>query len=237
MAICSESRIEALFAIMDVDLDDVLIDLYEENKIPFVLLTYGYGTAGSEIYEMLGYGGPKKIVAISIHTDKVSDFIMNRLHDEIDLGRPGTGVVFTVSLSSMNRVLAEICSEACENLKIGSESMSVTSKEPYQLIIAVVDSGYFGQVMEAAKAAGASGGTLIHARSLGSKEAEKYLGITLQPEKELVLILAPQEKRHAIMESITAETGLNTEARGSCFSLPVNSVMGVDATIENFNDL
>ena len=114
--------------------------------------------------------------------------------------------------------------------------MSVTSKEPYQLIIAVVDSGYFGQVMEAAKAAGASGGTLIHARSLGSKEAEKYLGLTLQPEKELVLILAPQEKRHAIMESITAETGLNTEARGSCFSLPVNSVMGVDATIENFNE-
>ena len=66
--------------------------------------------------------------------------------------------------------------------------------------------------MDAAKAAGASGGTLIHARP-GLEGAEKYLGITVQPEKELVLILAPQEKRHAIMERITAETGLNTEAR------------------------
>jgi nitrogen regulatory protein PII len=234
---CSESRIEALFAIMDVDLDDVLIELYEENKIPFVLLTYGYGTAKSEIYEMLGYGGPRKIVAISIHTSKVSDFIMNKIHDEIDLHRPGTGVVFTIRLSSMNRVLAETCGEACKNIEIGSESMSVTPNEPYQLIVAVVNSGYFDQVMDAAKAAGASGGTLIHARSLGSKEAEKYLGITVQPEKELVLILAPQEKRHAIMERITAETGLNTEARGSCFSLPVNSVMGLEATIDNLDDI
>ena len=100
-----------------------------------------------------------------------------------------------------------------------------------------LNSGYFDQVMDAAKAAGASGGTLIHARSLGSKEAEKYLGITMQPEKELVLILAPQEKRHAIMERITAETGLNTEARGSCFSLPVNSVMGLEATIDNLDDI
>jgi nitrogen regulatory protein PII len=234
---CSESRMEALFTIMDVDLDDVLIDLYEENKIPFVLLTFGYGTAKSEIYEMLGYGGPKKIVSISIHTDKVSDFIMNQLHDEIDLSKPGTGIVFTISLSSMNRVLAEICSEACENLRIGSESVSITSKEPYQLIIAIVNSGYFGQVMEAAKGAGASGGTVIHARSLGSKEAERYLGITVQPEKELVMILAPQEKRLAIMERIAAEAGLNTEARGSCFSLPVNSVMGLEATIDNFHDI
>ena len=233
----SESRLEALFTIMDIGLDDVLIDLYEENKIPFILLTYGHGSAKSKIYEMLGYGGPKKIVSISIHTDKVSDFIMSRLHNKIDLGRPGTGIVFTISLSSVNRVLAKICSEACENLKIGSESMSVTSKEPYQLIIAVVNSGYFGQVMDAAKAAGANGGTLVHARSLGSKEAAKYLGITVQPEKDLVMILAPQEKRLAIMERITAEAGLNTEARGSCFSLPVNSVMGVEAIIDNFDDL
>ena len=46
---------------------------------------------------------------------------------------------------------------------------------------------------------------MIHARGLGSKEAVKYLGITIQPEKDLILIVAPQEKRHAIMESITCE--------------------------------
>lgn len=233
----SEFRVEALITIMDIDLDDVLIDLYEENEIPFVLLTYGHGSAKSKIYEMLGYGGPRKIVSISIHTNRVSNFIMNQLHNEIDLSRPGTGIGFTISLSSMSGVLSRICREAKDKIKIGSESMSTTTKEPYQLILAVVNSGHFDEVMEAAKSAGANGGTLIHARSLGSKEAVKYLGITVQPEKDLVMILAPQEKRHAIMESITAAAGLNTDAMGSCFSLPVNSVMGVESIIDNFHEL
>ena len=87
--------------------------------------------------------------------------------------------------------------------------------------------------MEAAKAAGATGGTLVHARGLGSKEAIKYLGITMQPEKDLVLILAPADKRHAIMENITREVGLNTPGKGICFSLPVNSARGLEALLDN----
>lgn len=93
--------------------------------------------------------------------------------------------------------------------------------------------------MEAAKTAGATGGTLIHARGLGAKEAVKYLGITIQPEKDLVLILAPREKRHAIMESITHEVGLNTPGKGICFSLPVNQAIGMEAglDLDNINKL
>ncbi|NLT48171.1 MAG: hypothetical protein GXX92_07120 [Clostridiales bacterium] len=233
----SELRLEALITIMDKELDHVLADLYDENKTPFVLLTYGHGTAKSRIYEMLGYGGPMKIVSISIHTNRMSDLIMNELNRAIDLSRPGTGVVFTISLSSISKVLSDICRKADENIEIGCEDMNVTAKEPYQLIMAVVNSGHFEQVMEAAKEAGASGGTLVHARSLGSKEAAKYLGITVQPEKDIVMILAPMEKRHAIMESIIEATGLNTDAMGSCFSLPVNSIMGMGATLDNFNEL
>jgi nitrogen regulatory protein PII len=119
-------------------------------------------------------------------------------------------------------------------MQMGSEGkMTAAAKEPYHLIIAIVNTGHFEQVMEAAKAAGATGGTLVHARGLGSKEAVKYLGITIQPEKDLVLILAPKNKRHAIMESITREAGLNTPGKGICFSLPVNYAVGVDALLEN----
>lgn len=89
--------------------------------------------------------------------------------------------------------------------------------------------------MEAAKTAGATGGTLIHACGLGAKEAVKYLGITIQPEKDLVLILAPREKRHAIMENI--EVGLNTPGKGICFSLPVNQAIGMEAGLDNINKL
>lgn len=110
---------------------------------------------------------------------------------------------------------------------MGSEEMSLTPKEPYHLIVAIVNSGFMDQVMSAAKKAGANGGTVVHARGLGSKEAVKYLGITIQPEKELVLILTTKDKKLAIMESIKHEVGLNTEGTGICFSLPVDSAIGM----------
>ncbi|NLH96364.1 MAG: P-II family nitrogen regulator, partial [Clostridiaceae bacterium] len=94
-------------------------------------------------------------------------------------------------------------------------------------IVTIVNSGFFDQVMSAAKKAGATGGTVVHARGLGSKEAMKYLGITIQPEKDLVLILAPRDRKLAIMESIMHEVGLNTAGTGICFSLPVDSAIGI----------
>lgn len=238
----SVTRLEALITIMDYSLRDVLIKLLNKSSIPMFLLFHGYGSAKSVIYDILGYGGPKKVISVSIQTKKMSDYILNQLHNEIDFSKPGTGVACTISLSSISSVLSMILKQTDEKIneekiKMGSEKVIVTSKEPYHLIVTIVNRGYFEQVMDAAKAAGATGGTLVHARGLGSKEAIKYLGITIQPEKDLVLILAPQEKRHAIMESITHEVGLNTAGNGICFSLPVNYALGMEAGINNINEL
>jgi len=222
---------------MDFGLRDVLIKLFKKCNMPISLLTHGSGTAKSVIYDILGYTGPKKIVTVSIQTEKMSNYFLNRLQSEVDFDKPGTGVACTISLSSISSILSTTIKEADENLKMGSDEMTAAPREPHHLIITIVNSGFFEPVMEAAKAAGATGGTLVHARGLGSKEAVKYLGITIQPEKDLVLILAPQEKRRAIMESITREAGLNTAGKGICFSLPVNHAIGLQAGIENMDDL
>lgn len=237
MVVDSESRLEALITIIDKDLGDDLLELYKEYEIPVALMVYGYGSAKPKIFEMLGYGGPKKIISFSIHSKRTSDLIMSRLYDDIDICRPGTGIAFSINISSVSRVLSDVCKKADDKLKSERKDMSTVLKEPYHLIIAIVNSGYFEEVMEAAKEAGASGGTLIHAKSIGSKEAIKYLGITLQPEKDLAMILARQEDRHAIMESITAKAGLKTEAMGSCFSLPVDSVLGAESILDNFDEI
>ncbi len=229
----SEARLEALITIVDYGLGNVLSNVFKKTNMPISLLTYGYGSAKSAVYDILGYGGPKKIVSVSIQTKNMSNYIMNYLHNKIDLHKPGTGIAFTIRVSSIGRVLSTICLHAGENLRIGSEDMAAISKDPFHLIITVVNSGYFEQVMEAANNAGATGGTLVHARGLGSKEAMKYLGITIQPEKDLVLILAPKEKKHAIMESIKNEVGLNTAGMGICFSLPVDRAIGFGSSIDD----
>lgn len=233
----ADNRLEALITIMDYSLNEQLVELFEEYDIPVALLTPGSGSAKSSIYEILGYGGPKKVISITPLTSRMAKDFMGQLCKRFNLSKPGTGIACTIRLSSITSTLAKILHQADENKEIGSEEMTVAPTEQYHLIVSIVNTGQFDQVMEAAKKAGATGGTLVHARGLGSKEAIKYLGITIQPEKDLVLILAPESKKLAIMESIKKEVGLTTPGMGICFSLPVSSAIGVESPVENFNEL
>ncbi len=100
------------------------------------------------------------------------------------------------------------------------------AEHEYSLIITIVNKGYSDTVMEAARAEGARGGTVMHARGTGALEVTKFLGFTIEPEKDFVLILAETEKHTAIMKAIHSKTGLGTAGNGIAFSLPVQDVIG-----------
>ena len=96
----------------------------------------------------------------------------------------------------------------------------------YDLIMAVVNQGYSDELMNTAREAGASGGTAIHARGHAHEVAVKFFGISVQDEKELILILVSREKKLSIMRAVSEAHGLNSKANGIVFSMPVDSVMG-----------
>ena len=102
----------------------------------------------------------------------------------------------------------------------------------HDLILTIVERGYADDVMDAAKAAGARGGTILHARGTGSTEAEKFFGIIVQPEKELVMILVEHEMKNTIMTAICEKHGITSAGKGICFSLPVESVVGLHVSAE-----
>jgi nitrogen regulatory protein PII len=95
------------------------------------------------------------------------------------------------------------------------------------LIITVVNRGFSDYVVETAREAGATGATIINARGTSIHETEKFLGVAIQPEKELVLILVRKNDRNKIMSEICAAANLNEEGKGLCFSLPVSNLKGV----------
>ncbi len=97
----------------------------------------------------------------------------------------------------------------------------------YDLILAIVNRGFSDLVMDAARAAGAKGGTILHARGTGVHEAAQFFGISIQPEKEIVMILIGRAERDSVMRQICEHAGLNTEGRGMVFSLPVDEVAGI----------
>ena len=97
----------------------------------------------------------------------------------------------------------------------------------HECIICIVNSGYSETVMEAAREAGAGGGTVLNARGTATKDAERFFGITIHPEKEMVMILVPREKRDGVLHALYKKVGLNTKGQGIAFALPVDAVVGL----------
>lgn len=99
----------------------------------------------------------------------------------------------------------------------------------HELIVAIVNHGHEEAVMAAARAAGARGGTVFNARGTANAVDEfKFLGITLHPQKEIIFILTQSDIKNDIMMAIKQESGLTTPGSGIIFTLPVESVMGID---------
>ena len=92
----------------------------------------------------------------------------------------------------------------------------------YELVVCIVNAGFSQNVMEAARAAGAQGGTILRARGSANPEAEEFFNINIQPDKEMVLILVPKEIKDDVLKAIYKDCGLADEAKGIAFSLPVN---------------
>lgn len=107
------------------------------------------------------------------------------------------------------------------------------NKSAYSLIVAIVNNGHTDLVMEGARNAGARGGTVVHARGTGNAEIEKFFGFSIQPEKEMVLIIVDNEIKDKCLESIYQTAGLSTAGQGIAFSMPVEDAIGLSPIEES----
>lgn len=118
--------------------------------------------------------------------------------------------------------------QAIERIEEKMESgLEKPADAAHDLILSVINLGYSDELMDAAREAGARGGTIVHARRSGPDDAVKFFGISLQAEKEVVAILTERGKRNAIMKAISHSCGLTTEAAGIVFSVPVDGIAGL----------
>ncbi len=108
-------------------------------------------------------------------------------------------------------------------------SSMLKDREPalHDLIVAVVGRGFSDYVVSAARDAGATGATIIYGRGTSDYDMQ-VMGILLQPEREVVMILVKREDRKRIMKEIVDKTSVIEEGRGICFSLPVTLVYGLE---------
>ena len=99
----------------------------------------------------------------------------------------------------------------------------------YEMIVCIVNTGFSDVVMSAAREYGAKGGTVFSARGTANQEAETFFKISIQPEKEVVMILVPTKLKDDILHALYKQVGLNTPGQGIAFTLPVDSAVGLSA--------
>ena len=199
--------------------------LFKTEQLPVMLLTLGAGTASSEMLDYFGMESREKIVIFTVVTQESWRRVKRQMEEKLNIDVPGTGISFIVPVSSVGG------GKAFRYLLAGQayikEEETELKNTEYELIIVISNYGYNNLVMDAAREAGAGGGTVVHSRGTGREKAEKFLGVTLAEEKEMTFIVTRSEKKNDIMKAIMEKAGLESKAKSILFSLPVTETTGL----------
>lgn len=173
----------------------------------------GKGTIRPEWLNLLGAVEVRKEVFITIIDEESEDIFYKRMTDKFNLDKKRNGIAFSMPIGHLFNK---------SNLKKEGEN-----KMAYKCIFTIVDKGLSGDVLEAAEAAGSTGGTVIHGRGTGTREKATLFNIKIEPEKEIVLILAKTENTDSIVDSIEKKLNIKEPGTGIIFVMDVSRTLGL----------
>ena len=219
------SQLHLMLTVTSRNLARRFLNFYEDSGLEVAFLSQARGTASSEILDYFGLDGSEKTLMFHIVTDEKWKELKRELRRKMNIDIPGIGIAFIVPLGSIGGAKALNFLKSGQNFVKGEESVLKDTK--YELLVAISNQGYSDLIMDAARKVHAAGGTVIHARGTGSHLAEKFMGVTIVPEKDMVFIVVRKDKKNDIMRSIMDEAGIGTKAGAICFSLPVTDTAGM----------
>jgi hypothetical protein len=222
--------LDLMVSIVTRDHGEQLSRLYPQDRIPLQMIVQGGGTAKSELLHMLGLEQTEKDIVFSMIPHSATRSILNRAAKLLHMNRIGGGVTFALPLTSVTRLAMRASADPETLIPDIEKEKTMETEGRFELIMCVVHHGYSDKVMDRAREAGATGGTVFHSRALGSLESQKFIKITIQPEKENILILVPADKRAQIMKAITDMEDFITGAQGMIVSIPVTGVAGMGSS-------
>ena len=201
------------------------LGFYQEQGVLVNLITLGRGTATSEVMDYFGLESAEKAVLFGVVTDDSWKSLKKALQNRFRIDVPGTGIAFTVPLASIGgKRELKFLTEHQDFVKGEEGTLKDTTHE---LLVVIANQGYSNLIMEAAKSAGAGGGTVIHARGTGMERAESFFGVSLASEKEIIFIVSRTGQRNGMMKAVMKDAGMESKAKSIIFSLPVTSTAGL----------
>jgi nitrogen regulatory protein PII len=188
----------------------------------------------------LGIGASDKAVIFCLEQDVMVPVLLREVRKKLGFHSPGAGIAFTVPLSGINNPILQVFKESIhKNDKLSDKlfpekegGTAMSSEIKHDLIVSIINQGYSDEFMTAAREAGATGGTVINARGLAHQGPVKFFGVSVQEERELVIILTSRDKKAPIMQAVSQAYGISTKAGGIVFSLPVDNVQGLNLDLD-----
>ena len=188
-------------------------------RLPMTLSLLGRGTATKNMLDLLGIASREKLIEMSTADEEGTAELIREERRRLYIDAPGNGVVLAVPVKSIGggRTMAFLGAE------------KTAAPEPVfenELILVIANEGHIDEVMDAARAAGARGGTVLHGKGTGNSGSQKFFKVSIAEEKEIIMIVADAGQKAAIMQSVIHAAGLDTPAQAIVFSLPVSAVGG-----------
>ena len=214
-------NLNILFIIINKTDEKRILKIIDKYKVGFKVIMHGTGTASSSLLEYFNLNDEEKTIITIVLPTIIGKNILKEVESKLQTHKHGKGIAFSIPLSSSTKYMLDFY----KNHEMEDIEMEDAKQH---LIITIVNEGFAEKVMTEAKKAGATGGTTIHGRGLATEHTVKFLNISIEPEKDIVLILVPTENKVDIMNKIVENCGLKTPGAGICFSLPVDYSIGLN---------
>lgn len=232
-----DRRVKLLVAIVNREDEMRLTEIVNGLTTAMHFSGLGHGTARSSYMNYFGFNEIDKRITTSLIPDSAEHKILSAIGHGLKLYLVGRGIAFTLPLSGISNIISDGILSGNESVERTPVRRAPISKKKeknkmHELVIAVVNRKYTDDAIEAARAAGATGATVFHTRSINNSKAEQSIGTTIAEETDSVFFLTTMEYKTKIMEAVRDAAGLKTEGGAVIFSLPVDDLVGIG----RFND-
>ena len=200
-------------------------DFFYKYGVRNLIKIFGTGSAKSKTLSTLGIERALKVLFLTVVTEEDADRISKGLYRETNLLEHGNGFSVVIPLDGIGGKSSKIALIGDKPL-VKEENEKMEEKSKYVLLTVIVDRGNVDLVMDKAKLAGATGGTVIPAKGTGA-EIAKFFGVAISEEKDMIYIVTKREDRDVIMKAVMEAAGRDSSAHGVVYSLPVEKVVGI----------
>ena len=216
----------ALLSIVESGKGKKLIKEIKSLGVKINFHAIGYGTAPTDMMDFLGLGTNDKDVIFSLGAKSDIKRMIANFGDSFQSHSKYGGIMIILDVAAAGRLLNEILNyNVIQNKE--RETANMQNKHHNDLIVISVNEGYSEDVMNVARKAGATGGTVIKGRLADFEAFSEFVDTEVDEERELLFILTQTKTCPQIMEAVNSEFGISSEANGIIFSLPTEKAFKI----------